>query len=164
MPWARTKLQLHEDYLRPRSVVTINYTGKNPEKFYDLIPELMVRIFRLSQHSIQEKKFAWHKGESDKFEATWEANKDLDRFSSHWVDVVIKGTTGKGEGTARITVEGALRTEYPQDTFWQRSLVYEIFRMFYHRVFYASAREKYFAEGRRLVSILVDELKKAARD
>lgn len=163
MVWARTKLMIGDDLLKPVSKMIIRFSGPRPEKFYKEIYNLLITSFRVSEHSIQEKEFHWHKGETEKFKVTWEVNKDLDKFSYYYIGVVLEGETSKGHGKATITVEGALRTEYPQDTFWQRSLFHEFLRRIWHSTFYAPKRDEFMREGRRLMSFFVDKLKDLTR-
>lgn len=163
MVWARTKLMIHDDLLRPLPRMTIKFTGPNPEKFYKEIYNLVVMSFKIPEHSIQEKEFTWHKGDPEKFSVAWEINKDLDKFSYYWLSIKLNGEVSKGNGKAEIEVEGALRTEYPQDTYWQKSLLYEFLRMTWHSVFYASQRDEYLKEGRRMLSFFVDQLKTMTR-
>lgn len=163
MVWARTKLMIHDDLLRPLPRMTIRFTGPNPEKFYKEIYNLIVMTFRVPEHSIQERDFTWSKGDPEKFSIRWEVNKDLDKFSYYWIEIVLNGEMSKGHGRADMTVEGALRTEYPQDTLWQKSLLYEFLRMFWHTIFYSSKRDEYMREGRRLLSFFLDQLKAMTR-
>lgn len=163
MVWARTKLMIHDDLLKPRPVVFLKYQGPHPEKFYQEIPHLIARTFRVHEHSIQEKRYHWSKGEPQHFKVGWEVNKDMDKFSYYWLDIWIEGTSSKGKGVANISVSGALRTEYPQDTFWQKTLPYEFLRMFWHTVFYSAKRDSYMRDGRELISIFVEELKTMMR-
>ncbi len=163
MVWARTKLMIHEDLLRPRAKVNIRFSGPNPEKFYHEIPTLIESIFRVSEHSIQEKSFKWQKGDPEKFAVKWEVAKDLDMFSFYWIQVKLTGTSSGGVGNAEVKVDAALRTEYPQDTFWQKSLIYEFLRMFWHTTFYAHRKNIYLVEGRRLLSQFVHSLKEVTR-
>lgn len=163
MVWARAKLMIEDDLLSPLPVVRIKFSGQNPERFYKEMYNLMLLSFRAQEHSIQEKEFQWSKGETEKFNIRWEVNKDLDKFSYYFVDVRLVGEMSKNNGKAEIEVEGVLRTEYPQDTFWQRSLLYEILRMFWHTTFYGSKREEYLRDGRRLMSIFCDQVKTLTR-
>jgi hypothetical protein len=163
MVWARTKLMIHDDLLKPLPRMTIKFSGPNPEKFYKEIYNLIIMSFRVPEHAIQERDFNWSKGDPEKFSARWEVNKDLDKFSYYWIDVILRGEMSKGHGKADITVEGALRTEYPQDTFWQKSLFYEFLRMTWHTFFYASKRDEYMREGRRMLSFFLDQLKAMSR-
>lgn len=163
MVWARTKLMIHDDLLRPRPVFNIHYTGPDPDKFYREIPQLIQTIYRLSEHEIQEKRFLWSKTEPERFRISWEINKDLDKFSYYWLEINLEGSKTKTHGEAKITVSSALRTEYPQDTYWQKSLLYEFLRMAWHTLFYSSTRDGYMREGRRLVSLFTDNLKSLAR-
>ena len=163
MVWARTKLMIHDDLLRPIPLMTIKFEGPHPEKFYREIPDLIESIFRISEHSIQEKKFEWTKGDPQKFNVKWEAAKDLDKFSYYWIEVKLSGSSSKGQGKATISIEGALRTEYPQETILQRSLPYEFMRMLWHSSFYAPTRDKYMKTGRRLMSNFISRLKEITR-
>ena len=163
MVWAKTKLMIHDDLLRPIPRMTIKFTGPHPEKFYKEVHRLLLTAFRVPEHSIQEKEFSWCKGETEKFTAKWEVNKDLDKFSYYWVQTTLKGSVSNGMGKAEITIEGALRTEYPQDTLWQRSLFYEFLRTFWHSTFYTPKRDEFLREGRRMISTFVDMLKGLTR-
>jgi len=163
MVWARTKLLIHDDLLRPIPRMTIRFSGPSPERFYKEIFSLLQISFRIPEHSIQEKEFHSIRGEPEKVTVKWEANKDLDKFSYYWISITLTYETSKGHGKADITVEGALRTEYPQDTYWQRSLLYEFIRMLWHSTFYASKRDEFLREGRRMLSSFIDQLKNLTR-
>jgi len=163
MVWARTKLAIEDDLLRPRSKIIIDFKGRNPQKFYDEIPKLISTSFRITPSAIQEKKFMMHKGDPEKFKAEWEVVKDLDKFSYYRILVSLEGVSSKGAGSAMIAVEGTLRTEYPQDTYWQRSLLYEVLRMFWHSSFYTSKRHYYLDEGKSLITFFVDDVKALTR-
>jgi hypothetical protein len=63
------------------------------------------------------------------------------------------------EGTLKIRVEGRIRTEYPQDTVWQRSLIYEMFRTFYHKIIYEGTRKKYIETCRAELGRFNEELR-----
>jgi hypothetical protein len=163
MVWARKKLMIQDDLLKPRNKIEINYSGPNPERFYEEIPKLVMSVFKVSENDIHEKKFVWSHGEPQRFKVEWEITKDLDMFSYYYIEISLSGSSSKGIGTVNITIEGLLRTEYPQDTFWQRSFIYEVFRMFWHRSFYVSKRQSYVLEGRRLILLLAEEIKRFAR-
>ncbi|MEM5772029.1 MAG: hypothetical protein QXO19_03415 [Candidatus Aenigmatarchaeota archaeon] len=155
----KKKLIIADDLLRPRASINLNYNGPNPERFYSEIPKVLTTVFRVHEGSIQEKDLSFSKGETTKLSCSWELFKDLDKFSYYVISVKLTVISTKGEGTANISIEGTLRTEYNQETIWQRSIIYEFFRMMWSRFFYESTREKYFKEGQRLISQFVHELK-----
>ena len=163
MVFARNKLVLQDDLFSPRPRMNIEFTGKTPQKFYKEIPKLISTVFRVHSNTIQEKKFVMHKGDPEKFKAEWEIIKDIDKFSYYKIDVSLTGESSRGHGKAFIVVSGILRTEYPQDSVWQRSLFYEIMRMFWHGIFYTSRRSRYMKDGQQLMSIFVDDLKQLTR-
>lgn len=160
---SRTKLLIHDDLLKPRPRMTISFTGTHPERFYHEIPKLLATVFRVGEEAIQEKKYYWSKGEPEKFKISWEVNKDLDKFSFYWIVIDFEGTVSKGSGSASIVIEGALRTEYPQDTVWEKSILHEFLRLLWHKTVYFSKRDEYLKEGRRLLGIFIEDLKGLTR-
>ena len=100
MVWARKKLMIEDDILKPLPEMNIKIEGRTPEKFYKEIYNLLLVNFRVTESSIQEKDFAWSKGETEKFNVNWEINKDLDKFSYYRINVRFSGQTTKGFGSA----------------------------------------------------------------
>jgi len=164
MVFARNKLVIQDDLLTPRPRMIIEFSGKEPQRFYKEIPKMISTVFRIHSNTIQEKKFVMHRGDPEKFKADWEVIKDIDKFSYYKFGVSLSGESSRGHGKASIVVEGLLRTEYPQDTIWQRSLFYEIMRMFWHGIFYTSKRQRYMVDGQRLISVFVDDIKELTRN
>ena len=163
--FARTKLLIHDYCLYPVPYATFNYSGPNPQKAYDAIKKLLVTVFQVDEREIQEREFKWDRsGEEETFHIQWEIVKDLDTFTFEYDTISLDGKAkpskefGK-EGTMRIRVEGRIRTEYPQETIWQRSLIYEMFRVFYHRVIYDSTRKRYLEQCRVKLGQFNEELR-----
>ena len=48
-------------------------------------------------------------------------------------------------------IKPRLITEYPQDTIWQQSIIYEIFRRFWHKFFYHRKRMEYLDLAKELI-------------
>ncbi len=164
MPMARSKILIHDDIIQPRPQINLHFTGINLENIYKEIPKLVSAVFRMPSGSMQEKNIQFTKGESDKINISWEGFKELDKLSFYQIEVDLKGSSAKGSGTANVVIKAGLRTEYPQDTYWERSLLYEVLRMFWHSTFYHSKREYWLKDGRRLISVLVEEIKKTAHE
>ena len=160
---ARTKMMIHEELLRPSPVITLHYSGPNPEKFYNEIHNLLITVFKVSDQMIQEKRFVWRKGDPEVFSVSWEVNKDLDKFTYYNIDVSLKGEVKEGHGKADIEFTASMRTEYPQDTILQKSLLYEFLRMFWHNTFYEPKKAEYHREGRRLMAVFIQKLKELTR-
>ncbi|MBS3055253.1 MAG: hypothetical protein J4452_02045 [Candidatus Aenigmarchaeota archaeon] len=165
--FARTKLLIEDECLAPPGVVyiTLNYNGPNPDKLYVKIKELIYTIWKVELNELQEKDFSWDRsGGAEKFSVRFEVTKDLDQFSYMYIIIVLSGEArpskefGK-EGSATVRMEGKMRTEYPQDTIWQRSFFYEMFRVFYHRVIYEDARKRFRETCRENILTFQDEVK-----
>ncbi len=168
--FARTKLVIHEDCLAPapgsplpgREIITLNYTGPNPQNIYPEIKKLFTTIFKVEEKDVIEREVFWNPDGS--FKVAFEVVKDLDKFSFMQFNIDLDGVAkpsrefGK-EGSVKIKIEALLRTEYPQDTIWQRSLFYEIFRVFYHKIVYDKIRAKYKEQCAQLAKNFQEALK-----
>ena len=161
MVWARTKLTIWEYCWERNRFLTVYFTGPHPDKFYKKIKELMSKIFNVPEGYIQEVGYNWERGEnSERFKLSWEIMKVMDNLSFLKIDVDLKGESIKGEGTAKIEIEPVLITEYPQDTIFQRNIIYEMFRRFWHKMFYDKKRIEYIDLGRKLTTQFEQELKR----
>jgi hypothetical protein len=156
-----------EEYcLSYKPTLEFSYTGPNPQRAYPKLMDLIIHDLGVARENIQEKKFVWDRSKpEEKFSIFMEVWKDFDRFTYMRIDVSIEGKIkpskefGK-DGTISITMKGYLRTEYPQDTVWERSFVYEIFRTLYHRVFYQDQRKRWRDDCRDWMLSMQNEMKK----
>ena len=100
----------------------------------------------------------------EKFSGSIEAFKDFDKFTYMmlWIDfggdVRPSKEFGK-EGNLKIALDGVIRTDYPQDTVLERSLIYEIFRSFWHKAFYQEKRYVYREQCRDIILTVQREVK-----
>lgn len=161
MVWARTKLLIWEYIFEPVKEIRIAYAGPKPEKLYGKLKELVKLVFNVPDAYVQEKTYSWERGkESEKFEVEWEINKILDTYSYISVDLSVRGFSAAGEGKAEIVIKPRLITEYPQDTIWQQSIVYEMLRRFWDSRFYHHRRMEYVNMGKEMIVTFETELKK----
>jgi len=163
--FARTKLLLEEYCLTPKPRMELSYTGPNPQKAYQKLLDILLTVLKVQRENIQEKDFRWERApEGEKFSAAMEVVKDFDKFSYMFLLLSISGIAKPSkefekEGTVTVRIEGVVRTEYPQDTAWQRSFFYEVFRTLYHKVFYQDQRKKYIDSCRDWMFLIQSELK-----
>jgi len=170
--FARTKLVIHEDCLEVsgsplpgKKFLTLEYSGPNPQAAYYQAKKMLSQITKVPENEIIERDFSWKKeGEEESFSVNFDVIKDMDRFSFIQISLSMRGKVrpskefGK-EGSLSINIDGVLRTEYPQDTLWQRSLIYEMFRAFYHKFIYEDTRKKYKEECVNMMNQLYTSLK-----
>jgi hypothetical protein len=163
--FAKTKLMLEERCLTYRPRIEFSYSGPNPDKAYPKLIDILNKNLGVPRENIQEKDFKWDRTKpEEKFSASFEIVKDYDKFSYMYLEVSMSGSLrpskdfGK-EGNIRFVIEGMIRTEYPQDTLWERSFVYEMFRTFYHRMFYDEQRQRWIQECRDSILQIQTELK-----
>lgn len=152
MVFARSKILMQDNcYEEEPGDVTMKYVGPNPQKLYDKIWELMKSVFNVPDSAIQEETYNWGKGEkTEKFNVGWLMHKDLDAFSYMYIKITLSGEGDEDGGNANIRVKPYMRTEYPLDTVWQRSLFYEMMRVIWHKTFYATRRIEHTEECRHL--------------
>jgi len=165
--FARTKMLISDDCLKPPGGpgITLKYAGPNPQNIYEKAKEIATTLWALEPGAIQEKEMNWDRtGLGEKFSIKMEIVKDLDLFSYLFMKLEIEGESkpsrqfGK-EGNATVKIEPSIRTEYPQDTIFQRSIFYEFFRVLYHKLIYEDTRKKYLQQCREDSVRLQEELK-----
>jgi hypothetical protein len=161
MVFARSKLTMEDNCFEEEpGSVEMKFVGPNVTKIYKKMYESMKNVFRCSDADIQETEYSWGKSErGDKFNITWWMHKDMDIFTYFYISFRLSGEGTDKSGSAKIAVRGLLRTEYPQDTVWQRSLFYEMLRTFWHRAFYHKKREEYAEECRHSVILFERKMK-----
>ena len=163
--FARTKLLMEERCVSLRPRLELSYKGPNPQNAYDKLMDILIHQIKVPRENIQEKEFAWDRStETEKFTAKFEIIKDFDKFSYMFLEIEMKGSISPSkefgkEGSVEVVIEGIVRTEYPQDTTWERSFLYEVFRMFYHKVFYQEQRKRYLDNCRDWMLSIQSELK-----
>lgn len=163
--FARSKLLIEEKCLTYRPKMTFSYSGPNPQKSYQKIVDILVKDLSIPRGNLQEKGFQWDRsGKHEKFKVAFEVIKDFDKFTYLYLEIDMDGEVkpskefGK-EGHVSITMQGTVRTEYPQDTAWERSYIYEMFRTFFHKVFYHDKVKRYVAQCRDWMLYIADEMK-----
>ena len=163
--FARTKIVLQEDCYREKPErMQIKYVGPNAIKLYHKSYDLIKAVFRASDTDLQEEKYNWGKGETEKFSVSLLTHKDMDMFSYIYLKAELKADGNEKTGNAVIRIKPYMRTEYPQDTVWQRSLFYEMLRTIWHRMFYAKKREEYTEECRHLTYSVQEKLREYFRE
>jgi len=165
--FARTKLLISDDCMKPPggSALTLKYSGPNPQNIYEKSKDIATTVWALEPGAIQEKEVNWDRtGIAEKFTIKMEITKDLDLFSFLLIRMEVDGEAkpsrdfGK-EGSASLKIETIIRTEYPQDTLWQRSIFYEFWRVLYHRLVYDDMRKRYLQECKENTIRFQEELK-----
>lgn len=163
--FARAKMTIEEDCLLPSPKIWLTYSGPNPQKAYAKITEVLKTNLKIKPENIQERDFKWDRaGLPEKFSGSIEAFKDFDRFTYMLIWIDFNGDVrpskefGK-EGNLKVSLDAVIRTDYPQDTVWERSLIYEIFRTFWHKTFYQERRYLYREQCRDLMLTVQREIK-----
>lgn len=164
--FARTKLILQDDCFDVSNPdLKLDYTGPNPQKVYKKIKSMFQTVFGVKEgERVQETEYSWNRqGEKEIFNAKWEITKDMDKYSYLVFRVKMNGfteQTKKGkQGKVTVSVDGIVRTEYPQDTFWERSILYELVRVFWHKTFYHEKRFDYQDQCKNIMTVFLNELK-----
>ena len=165
MVFARTKLMMQDNcFEKDPGDVELRYVGPHVTKLYDFLHHVIKTVFNIPASSIQEEKYNWGKGETEKFSVSMLTHKDMDMFSYMYIKFELKADGNDKTGNAVIRIKPYMRTEYPQDTVWQRSLFYEMLRTIWHRMFYAKKREEYTEECRHLTYTMQEKLREYFRE
>lgn len=165
MVYARTKLMMQDNcFPEDPGDVQLKYVGPHVSKIYQRLYEIVKSVFNVPSSAIQEDKYNWGKGETEKFKVNWLIHKDVDNFSYMYLKVSISAEGTEKMGNATIRLKPYLRTEYPQDTLWQRSLFYEFVRTFWHRTFYHHRRDEMMEECRHISILLQKKMQELFRE
>lgn len=166
MVFARTKLMIEDNCFEEEpSVVEMRFVGPNITQLYEKVYEAMRSVFHVPDSDIQEITHNWAHGEKgEKFNMRWWLHKDMDLFTYFFIRFDLKGQGNEKSGHAVIRIKGLLRTEYPQDTLWQRSLFYEMLRTFWHRMYYRKKREEFAEECRHSIIFFQKKMREFYED
>jgi hypothetical protein len=159
---ARTKVVIEESCLRAPSL-TFTYKGPNPQDIYKKVKKLLPTIFKVDEHDIEEREFLWDRSTAEeKFKTVLNFIKEFDPTSYMEVQISLEGFAKPSkefgrEGEATITVEAKFRVEYPQETFWQRSIFFNIYQKLIGKS--EKERKEYKHKCLELVNLFCDELR-----
>ncbi|MFH1445304.1 MAG: hypothetical protein ABIF08_02370 [Nanoarchaeota archaeon] len=162
MVFARTKLMLQDNcFDKEPGELELNYVGPNPQKLYKTMFDVAKTVFMVPDSDLQEERFTWGKKETEKFKSRLWVNKDVDKFTHMFVRLDFSGQGTEKTGNATIRIKPVIRTEYPQDTVWQRSIFYELIRTLWHNVFYHQKRADYTEECRHYTFLFQKKMQQA---
>lgn len=131
-----------------------NYQGKNAEKLVKFVKKLIQSIFVPT--TWQQKEINIKDGEQA---YTWFIFKDLDYYTYFRVDVEMKISEKEGKVKIKLS-EPVIVTEYPQETYWQKTFIYEILRVIWHNLFYNKKVEEYLESYKLKISCFEEKLLK----
>ncbi|MBL7170258.1 MAG: hypothetical protein ISS48_04520 [Candidatus Aenigmarchaeota archaeon] len=168
--FARKKMILQDDCFDvlsgfPSADVSLKYKGPEPQKVYQKTRELFWTVFQVKEgERVQERDYEWKRsGKREDFKVKWNIVKEMDRMSYLFFKVSLKGfaeeTKNGKEGEFEMDMTGVIRTEYPQDNVWERTIFYEMARVFWSKVFYQDKRFKYQGICRSMLTTFRNELK-----
>ncbi|MBW6462382.1 MAG: hypothetical protein K0B07_05030 [DPANN group archaeon] len=168
MVFARTKLTIYDDVYdksKFRKDITINYSGPNPQRFYNKVRELMVTVFKVPEEHIQEVTYTWEKaGEKQKFKFSWIVSKVFDVYSFAKIEVGLEGFVEGSNGTAKILFEPQLWSEFPQDTLLQQTIFWQLGWRLWMTLFYQKKRDRYHEFTKKITNDFAEGLKQYAEE
>lgn len=149
-----------EVHLNPKNI-------PNPQDAYNEFVDVLRTQCGIDSDDINEEEYEHErKGEVEIISVEIEAVKPLDKFSKIVIeaDMDIEMRPASGEeydyvGDLNIDVEGEVRTEYPQESMLQKSILWHAFRVFYEKVLYGDVKENYMKTCNKYMRTIRDELK-----
>lgn len=130
----------------------------NPQEVYKEIKDILIIKCKIDSRDINERAYEHKKGDPEKVHMFLEAWKWKDKYTRIVYEIemdMVLHRVDKGEikfiGDVEIEIEGFVRTEYPQETTLQKSIVWDAFRAFYEKTLYGDLREEYMDDCRKYV-------------
>ena len=129
-----------------------SYKGKDVKKLVDFVPKLIQTIFMPTMWQQKEISVT-----EDTYEVYWYVFKDLDSFTYFRVDIEVKIDFKSGKAKIKLS-EPVIVTEYPQETYWQKTFFYELLRLIWHNLFYNKKVEEYMDWAKLKISCFEEKL------
>ncbi len=141
------------DYIfEPRRDLYLFWAGRFPPSIYLDIHQLIRDIFGVPDSHILEMVFDWDaKPDGAKFKIGWRVIKEFDIYSYLRLDINVVGNVEGERGKFSMTLKPRFFTEYPQDTIFQQTVLYEILRRAWHVLYYERKIQEYKEESRIMV-------------
>jgi len=153
------KLEIVDDLLLPNETIVLRYTGPNPLRVCNLIPDLAEVVLEIEAKDVIEKVFKFDAtGDPRWFYDVLSCQKGFDRWTKFARRFLVQGEqevkTGKGNVEIRIT--GWLITSFEYSNFLQRA-----FWLFFNHAFYYRVRRRYYYIARDYLMRMRSELMEA---
>ncbi len=129
-------MEVIEEVARKKSVVKT----ENWRKAHSQIKALLEQKFDFSE--VFETKFIHHE-EKNLIKKDINCIKEMDKYSKIEISVGLEIKIQDDEGEVTLSITTNLKTKYPENTSFQKSLVYFAMRSLWEKFYYGWARAKY---------------------
>jgi hypothetical protein len=140
------KIIMEDDCLAPAEKIELEYAGPNPFKAYLITKRTLQQVFEIKTKDIWEREFRWdYTGDPRGFFIRIFARKKMDKNTYVFSEIIFQGkqpTDPKKPGSLKMKIGGYVKTTFPQDTIFQKTL-YRMFIWIYHRLIYFKQRRYY---------------------
>lgn len=139
----------------------------DPQDAYNELIDILIMRNTFPRGLINEEVYEHEQdGDTHVIHSEVEAEKPFDQYSSVIIEfeLDIEMTPVRGEefdyvGDIDLLIEGNVRTEYPQETTFQKSIIGHAFRVFYEKFLYGDVQEIYMQKCNKYVRRLRDGIK-----
>ena len=154
-------IKIIDGVFAPYERIVLNFKGYEPVKVCGMIRSTFESILQVETKDMFERLFKWDITDDPRsFYNFWTVNKELDKWSTFVVKVVIQGEqhTKTKMGKIRIEFYGYIETEYNYANFLQRALW-----LLYNRIFYYKERRMYIERGKEWLFKLRERIMSAIK-
>ncbi len=147
-----------EELFAPKKVVSIEYTGQNPFKFYGSIQKLLINTFRVEGKDISETDFEWDlSGAAPEFLVKMSIKVGLDAYSSLKIIIQMHGRQSTKDFPGNLTLKfmATISSEFYCSTYLHEGIL-----VLYKKFFYDKLIEKYKEENKRNSYIFLNGIRK----
>lgn len=139
-------MQVFEEVARKKT----SFQSEDWHTTYNYLKNILNRRFDFNK--VTEELFTFNEEKSEAHsELTLE--KEFDKYTKLEISLIIVLNTRTN--TAEIEQEGVLKTEYPEDNPFQRSIFYFFIRTVWEKLYYGKVRQQYKDAGNTLMTELM---------
>ncbi|MEM5816083.1 MAG: hypothetical protein QXL14_03495 [Candidatus Aenigmatarchaeota archaeon] len=135
------------------------YEGPNISMLAKNIKKIISSALEVKEEDIKESAFSLSRGEKEKMKADYKLTKLIDRNCYYRFEIsVYYECNVEDVGKFEASIKGALYFELPQETAFQRSLLYHFFFSLYWNFFYSDVIKKYQENGKEYLKRFISYL------
>jgi len=144
--------------------LTYDYEGPNVSNLAKNIKKIISSALEVLEDDIKESNFSLSRKEKETLKASYAINKVIDSNCYYRFEIDVSYEVDANDyGKFSSKIKGSLYFELPQETSFQKSILFHFFFSLYWNFYYSKIVDKYIEQGKQYLNRYIDLLKSKAR-